>query len=448
MGKPLVAIVGRPNVGKSSLFNRLVGRRQAIVLDQPGITRDRVYGDVQWGDRVFAIIDTGGYVSNAADTLTQSMLTNIQLAVEESDLVVFMGDAVDGPTSDEYAIASYLRKTGKPVIVAVNKVDNPAREDLLHPFYGLGFEALISISALHGIQTGDLLDLITSLLPQHNDEVSRQHKDAIPVAIIGRPNVGKSTLLNCLLGKPRSLVDSTPGTTRDPVDVLKEYNGKKYLFVDTAGIRRKGRIERGAEWVSVLMAHQSLDRCKVALLMLDAKEGPVEGDAHVFGLAQEMKKACVILANKWDTLEKDDKTSGEMANRIRETIKFLPYAPIMMISGLTGQRVSKIYDLIDSAYASYRRQVPPDELDELLDDIVQRHPPPGSHGKKQIIFYRLSQARVGPPTFILETNQPEAIHYSYERYLVNRIYERFGLEGSPIVLRLKQRRKKKRKGTE
>ncbi|HNT34573.1 MAG TPA: ribosome biogenesis GTPase Der, partial [bacterium] len=353
MGKPIVAIVGRPNVGKSSLFNRLVGRRQAIVLDQPGITRDRVYGDVSWGNRVFALIDTGGYVSDAADVLTQSMLANIQQAVQESDLVVFLGDAVDGPTADEYAIAAYLRKTGRPVIVAVNKVDNPNREDLLHAFYGLGFEPVIGISALHGLETGDLLDHIVSLLPRHRDESLQEHKDAIPVAIIGRPNVGKSTLLNSLLGKQRALVDSTPGTTRDPVDVLKEHDGKKYLFVDTAGIRRKGKIERGAEWVSVLLAQQSLDRCKVALLVLDAQEGPVEGDAHVFGLAQKENKACIILANKWDTLEKDDKTSGEMINKIRDTIKFLPYAPIMMISGLTGQRVSKIYDLIDTVYASY-----------------------------------------------------------------------------------------------
>jgi len=394
--------------------------------------------------RNFAVIDTGGYVIETEDMLAKAMLENIQMAIDESDIVIFLCDVIDGPTADERNIAAQIRKKGKPTIVAANKLDNPEREELVYSFYELGFETVLGVSATHGIGTGDLLDEVVSLLPPESSAEFRDaDKNAIPIAIIGRPNVGKSTLLNSLLGKQRAIVDSTPGTTRDPIDILKTIDGKKYVFVDTAGIRRKGKIERGAEWVSVLHAHRALERSQVALLVLDASEGPVEGDAHVFGLAQDAGKACVILANKWDTVEKDTDTSGEMAKKIRETMKFLPYARIITISAKTHQRVSKVYALIDEAYSNYRKQVPANELEELLEDMMQKNPPP-VHSRRPVLLQKLSQARAAPPTFIVKTNFPEAIHFSYERYVVNRIYERFDFAGSPIIVKFRKSGKKKR----
>ena len=439
---PVVAIVGRPNVGKSSLFNRLIGRRQAIVVDQPGITRDRTYRDMTWQGQDFTLVDTGGYVSTPEDSLSQSVLESVRSAVEEANLILFVVDGLPGPTSLEYDIAAFLRKSGKQTIMVVNKVDNSERLELVYPFYEFGFDTLLGVSAVHGLGTGDLLDEIVRNLPEQASPTSeRAAEKTIRVAIIGRPNVGKSTLLNSLLGKRRAVVDSVPGTTRDPVDIQKMVDGQDFLFVDTAGIRRRGKIEHGAEWLSVLYARRALERCEVALLVLDALEGPVEGDAHVFGLAQESNKACVILANKWDAVEKDETSSGAMAKRIREGVKFLSFAPILTLSALTGQRVGRIYELIRSAHENYHRQVPGDQLKELLESIKITNPPPGK-GKKPLLLFRLFQARTAPPTFVLEVSRPEIIHFSYQRFVVNQIRGRFDFSGAPVVLKLRRRARK------
>ena len=438
--KPILAIVGRPNVGKSALFNRIAGGRKAIVFDEPGVTRDRNYSDVEWDGSRFTLIDTGGFEPVSKDRIFIQMREQCQLAIEEADAILFVMDGKEGLTPSDKEIAGILRRQNKPVFFVVNKIDEPKHEDRVLDFYGLGVEQLFSVSAEHHQGVGDLMDEVIKVLPKAPEE--KRDEDLTRVAVVGRPNVGKSSLINRLLGYKRVLVDESPGTTRDAIDTVLERNGKGYVLVDTAGIRRKSRISLRLEQYIIVEALRSIDRSDVALLLLDSKEGVTDQDARIGGFIHEKGKGCILLVNKWDLVKKDTDTLKEFEREVYEQLKYLAYAPILFISALTGQRVPRILDLVDQVAGQMKRRIPTAQLNKRFGRWLEKNPPPLFKNRIVKLNY-ITQVSTGPPTFLIYTNHPEGIHFSYERYLVNQMREAFGFQGVPI--RLGYRRKGKEK---
>ena len=467
--KPLVAIVGRPNVGKSTFFNRMIGERVAIVEDRPGTTRDRIYGDTDWNGRDFTLIDTGGLelgtdipigqvgLDGQPGDIMKRVQAQAQLAIEEADVIVFMVDARTGITAADEEVAEMLRRTNKPVILAANKADNAARRLDAVEFYTLGLGEPITISSIQGTGTGDLLDVIVDALPPEEErpEEEEEDEDVVRVAILGRPNVGKSSLLNAILGFQRSIVSDVPGTTRDAIDTEMEFEGKKVILVDTAGIRRRGRVGPGVEKYSVLRASRAIDRCDVALLLVDASEGLAAQDTHIAGEIQDKSKGVVVVVNKWDLAQAQRRAAREgdipkpneeieSAERYRkiiaEGLKFIPYAPIVFASAKTGYHVQSLLETVLGIADMRFLRISTSHLNEAVQDAVRRHNPTVNRGKVLKIYYA-TQARVNPPTFVFFVNDPQALHFSYERYLENQLRAAFGFKGTAIRMYFRARPK-------
>jgi len=436
--KPIIAIVGRPNVGKSTLFNRLSKKRRAIVENEPGVTRDRNYAETLYEDRPFILIDTGGFEPAAKEPIARQVAEQAEVAMQEADLILFLMDGKEGLTPTDMEVADYLRKVAKPVFYVVNKIDGERQEENVTDFYRLGVSKIYSISAQHGRGTGDLMEEVFKTIspaPMAAEEI----REDIRVAIVGRPNVGKSSLLNRLLGRPRAIVDSTPGTTRDTLDIPLRREGRNYVFIDTAGIRRKSKVAKQLEKYMTFSALRSLERCDVALILLDGYEGLTEQDARIAEYAAESGRALIILVNKWDLVEKDAHTLAQYQKRIYREMKTLDYVPVIFISALTGQRVSKVFAAIDEVIAEHRRRIATAELNQWLKEAVQSHSPP-LHGSRIVKLYYISQVAVAPPSFVLFTNEPRGIDESYQRYLLHRLREKYGFKGTPLRLFLRQRK--------
>ena len=437
--KPIIAIVGRPNVGKSTLFNRLARKRKAMVEDQPGVTRDRNYAEASWDDHSFILIDTGGFEPAARERLQQQVREQVEVAIQEADLILFLMDGKEGLMPTDVEVAGYLRRIAKPVFYVINKIDGERQEKEVFDFYRLGVEKLYPISAEHGRAVGDLMDEVLQALPPELPREKRTGEE-IRVALVGRPNVGKSSLLNKLLGQPRAIVNSSPGTTRDAIDTHFSREGREYIFVDTAGIRRKGKVAQRLEKYSAINALKSLERCDVALILLDGFEGLTEQDARIAEFAAESGRAIVLVVNKWDLVEKDSSTLRHYQERIRAETKTLDYAPVLFVSALTGQRVSKIFAAIEEVVAEHRKRIPPAELNQWLQEAVQNYPPPLYRHRSVKLSY-ISQVAVRPPTFVIFTNEPQGIGESYQRYLTRRLRENYGFTGIPLRLLFRHRKK-------
>ncbi|KUO78573.1 MAG: ribosome-associated GTPase EngA [Desulfosporosinus sp. BRH_c37] len=444
MSKPVVAIVGRPNVGKSTLFNRIAGGLVAIVENMPGVTRDRLYRDAEWLGQKFALIDTGGIEFKDESTpIAAQMRRQAEIAMEEADVVIFVVDSQLSPTPDDELIARTLRRSGKPVLLAANKVENFEQvEGQLYDFLSLGLGEAIPISAVHGMNTGDLLDLVISNLPENTEE--EYNPDVVRISVIGRPNVGKSSLVNTMLGKTRVIVSNIPGTTRDAIDTPFEQDGKHYILIDTAGMRRKARIDELTEQYSVVRSLRAVDRSDVILMLIDAVDGVTEQDKKIAGYAHEAGKAVILVVNKWDLVEKDEKTINKFEKTIREELGFMQYAPTMFISALTGQRVTKIIDLVDFVAEQNSTRVTTATLNTLLREWLHLNPPPSDKGRRLKVRY-LTQVSVKPPTFVFFVNDPELMHFSYKRYLENQMRKHFGFEGTPIRIVVRQKDEEKEK---
>lgn len=438
MARPLVALVGRPNVGKSTLFNRLVGERVAIVEDLPGTTRDRLYGEFEWRGRDVAVVDTGGIVPDTGEDVAASVFDQARVAIDEADVLLFVVDARAGITPVDEEIADLLRRTSKPVLLAANKADNVKQEMQAVEFHALGLGDPIPFSAGRGLNTGDLLDRIVEALPP--GEPSEEEEEGVRVAIVGRPNVGKSSLINALTGKQRTVVSSVPGTTRDAVDTRMLFNDQPIVLVDTAGIRRRGRISKGIEQYSVLRALRAIDRADVAILLVDATEPMAAQDAHVAGFVQEQAKGLVVAVNKWDLIPKDSHTMTQYERLIREQFHFMPYVPIVFISAKTGQRIENVLELALSIAEERRKRVPTGVLNEALRRALAEHQVPSSRGKILKMFY-VTQVGIDPPTFVFWVNDPELVHFGFRRFLENRLRERFGFFGTPLRLFFRARGK-------
>lgn len=433
----VVAIVGRPNVGKSTLFNRILGQRKAIVEDFPGVTRDRNYAEVTRFERPFTLIDTGGFEPMSEERILQQMREQSQLAIEEADVIVFLLDAQQGMTPSDQEVAAMLRKVEKPILYVVNKVDGDRQEQAAVDFYGLGIDELFCVSAEHGRGIHELTQTILERLPAvrmkpADEEITR-------IAVIGRPNVGKSSLVNRLLGYERVVANPVAGTTRDSVDTPFVYNRKPYLLIDTAGIRRKGKVSQKLEKFSVVHALKAIERADIVLMVVDAVEGVTEQDLNVAGYAHEQGRALILVVNKWDAIEKDNQTLGRYVEKVRDNFKFMPYAPIVFVSALTGQRVAKIMGEVENVALEYSRKVTTGELNKFVEKAVASHPPAVYHGKRLKVFYAV-QVGVRPPTFVLFVNKAEGFHFSYERYLNNKIRDAFGFQGTPIRLFFRDRK--------
>jgi GTP-binding protein len=458
--KPIVALVGRPNVGKSMLFNRLIGQRKAIVEDLAGTTRDRLYGETDWGGRDFILVDTGGieFDSPAADRDTREAMTGFQagvasrlflkeireqaeLAITEADVIVFLVDVETGPTSTDEDVADLLRQTEKPVLLAANKADNQRRKSEIVEFYALGLGDPIAVSALHGTGTGDLLDAIIEALPPA-DEVEEEEDEAIKIAILGRPNVGKSSLLNKLLGEERVIVSDVPGTTRDAIDTRIVYEGLELVLIDTAGIRRRGKIEVGVEKYSALRSLKAIARADVCLLLIDANDMVTAQDTHIAGYILEENKSAVVIVNKWDVVEKDTYTMNEYTQTIRSALNFLDYVPLLFISAKTGQRVDKVLPLALQVQEERLRRISTGELNRLIHEAIAKNPPKGGQ-RHRLKFFYATQARTDPPTFVFFVNDSSLIHFSYQRYLENQIRERYSFVGTPLKFIFRNRSEKK-----
>jgi GTP-binding protein len=437
MSKPIVAIVGRPNVGKSTLFNRLVGERLAITHEVPGTTRDRLYAEAEWGGVDFTVVDTGGLDLVSNDDIMAQVRAQAQMAIAEADVILFLVDVKDGLTAGDEEVAQVLRRTAKPVLVAVNKADNQVLREAAVEFYALGLGELYPISALHGTGTGDLLDQVVGAFPIEEEE---EELEAVKIAIVGRPNVGKSSLLNKILGQERSIVDATPGTTRDAIDTQIEWEGEPVVLIDTAGIRKRGRIQRGVEKYSVLRALRAIVRADVVLLLIDAVEGATAQDAHIAGYILEEAKSVVVVVNKWDLVEKDTYTMLIYMEHIRTVLRFLDYVPVIFISALTGQRVDQVLPTALRVQEERLIRIPTAELNRIVQEAVARHAPPSKAGKR-LKFYYATQAAVDPPTFLFFVNDPRLVHFSYERYLENRLREQYGFLGTPLRLSFRKRGK-------
>ncbi|MCB6367102.1 ribosome biogenesis GTPase Der [Intestinibacillus massiliensis] len=437
MAKPIVAIVGRPNVGKSQLFNRLVGKRLSIVEDTPGVTRDRLYADAEWRGRTFSVIDTGGIEPTNDNEILKFMRYQAEAAIHHADVIIFITDLRTGVTAADEDVASMLQRSGKPVVLAVNKCDTPgAPPPDIFEFYNLGLGEPMGISALHGYGTGDLLDAAYGHFPSEDGE--EEENPPIRVAIIGKPNVGKSSLVNRVVGEERVIVSDMAGTTRDSVDTEVENAHGRFVFVDTAGIRKKSKVEERIEKFSVMRSLLAVERADVCVIMIDATEGVTEQDTKVAGEAHNAGKACIIVVNKWDLVEKDGKTMKEYTLRVREGLAYMPYAPVLFISALTGQRVDKIYDTICEVYEQNHKRIPTGQLNSILAEATARVQPPTDKGRRLKVYY-MTQAGVCPPTFVCFCNDARLFHFSYQRYLENQIREVFGLTGTPVRMVVRQR---------
>ena len=444
MSKPLVAIVGRPNVGKSTFFNKVTGKRIAIVEDTPGVTRDRIYADAEWQGRSFTLIDTGGIDPGSADELLLQMRRQAQVAVDTADVICLLTDARQGLTDDDREVANMLRKSGKPLLLVVNKVDYHGLENSVYEYYALGLGDPIGISATNMLGLGDLLDQIIMLLPPDLRETEDEENHTLQLAVVGRPNVGKSSLVNKLLGHERTMVSDIAGTTRDAVDTFfQDAEGNGYNIIDTAGIRRKRAIEEESlERYSVLRSIAAIRRCDVALILIDAADGVIEQDTKIAGLAHDEGRAAIIAVNKWDTLDKQTGTLEAYRRRIGESLKFMSYAPALFISAKTGQRVNTVLQAVRHVYAEFSKRVPTGTLNDVLADAQATLQPPSSGGRRLKIYYGTQQSAC-PPTFILFINDEKLMHFSYERYLENHLRKSFGFEGTPIRLIIREKKKEK-----
>jgi GTP-binding protein len=439
MAKPLVAVVGRPNVGKSTLFNRLAGKRIAIVEDTPGVTRDRLYADVTWLNYQFTMIDTGGIEPASEDILLKQMRRQAELAMETADVILFLCDARDGVVSADHEVAAMLRHTRKPIVLGVNKIDHPGLMDTVYDFYELGIGEPIGISAGQALGLGDLLDAIVQYFPKAEEEEEEEH--AIQIAVVGKPNVGKSSLVNAILRSERSIVSDIAGTTRDSIDTPFERDGRKYVIIDTAGIRRKRAIEdESIERYSVIRSFEAVRRCDVCLIVVDATQGMSEQDVKIAGYCHEEGKACVVLVNKWDVVEKDTYTMNQFKKDILRDLAFMSYVPQLYISAKTGQRVDKVLGMVEDVYAQSSMRVPTGALNDVIGEAVMAMEPPSDKGRRLKIYY-VTQVGVRPPTFVLFVNDPAILHFSYKRYLENYLRKTFGLEGTPLRLLVRSKQK-------
>lgn len=438
MNKPIVAIVGRPNVGKSTLFNRIIGKRVAIVENQPGITRDRLYQDAEWNGKEFKLVDTGGLDFRDKDTITSHVRSQVEMAIRECEVIMFLVDARQGVMPEDEEIASILRKADKPVILVVNKVEKFKNQSQFLEFYQLGLGDPYPISAAQGLNTGDLLDAVVAGLPESPD--IQADDDQVYIAVIGRPNVGKSSLVNAILGEDRVIVSNIPGTTRDAIDSPFQVEDKKYVLVDTAGIRRKSRIDLSTEYYSVNRAFKAVQRCNVALLLIDAVEGVTEQDKRIAGYAHDRGKATIVVVNKWDLVKKDDKATARFTEHVRQSMQFLLYSPVVFISALTKRGIHRVLTLIDYVAEQSSLRISTSMLNNLVEDAVLYNPPPAKKGKRLKVFYA-TQGGVNPPTFIFFVNDTALVHFSYTRYLENQLRNTYGFEGTPIRIVYRKREK-------
>ena len=437
MAKPIVAVVGRPSVGKSTLFNKIIGKRLSIVDDTPGVTRDRIYGDGEWLGRKMMFVDTGGIEPKTDDIILSSMRAQAQLAIDTASVIIFVTDLKCGVTAADMDVASMLQKSGKPIVLCVNKCDNIGDTPLeFYEFYNLGLGDPIAVSSVHGHGTGDLLDAVIAHIPP--EEFETEDEEIINVAVIGKPNAGKSSLINQIAGEQRSIVSNIAGTTRDAIDTKIEKNGVKYNFIDTAGLRRKSKVEDKIEKYSVLRAKMAIERADVCVIMIDGTDGFTEQDSKVAGLALEEGKACIIAVNKWDAVEKDGKTMDSFRKQLMNDFSFMPYAPIIFISAKTGQRVDRLFELIKYVNEQNTMRISTGKLNDILADATARVQPPSDKGKRLKIYY-MTQASTKPPTFVCFCNNAELFHFSYQRYLENQIRGIFGLEGTPVRFVIRER---------
>ncbi len=438
MAKPLVAVVGRPNVGKSTFFNKIIGKRIAIVEDTPGVTRDRIYGDAQWLDYTFTLIDTGGIEPVNDDIISTQMRRQAQLAIDTADVIVFLVDGREGITAADIDVADMLRRSKKPVVLGVNKVDHPKYANVVYDFYELGIGDPIGISAEQALGLGDLLDVVVSYFDKHSKD---EDDEQISIAVVGKPNAGKSSLVNALLGYERTIVSNIPGTTRDAVDTPFERNGKKYLLVDTAGIRRKRAIDdESVERYSVIRSLAAIRRADVVITVIDASEELSEQDVRIAGYAHEEGKASVLIVNKWDLIEKDTHTMNEFKKKLTADLAFMNYVPMLFISALTGQRVDKVLDYADMAFEQYCMRISTGVLNDIVNEAITMSEPPSENGRRLKIYYA-TQTGVRPPTFVIFTNDPELMHFSYKRYLENYIRKSFKIDKTPVKLIIRKRTK-------
>lgn len=437
MAKPVVAIVGRPNVGKSTLFNKLIGSRLSIVDDTPGVTRDRIYGDCEWLNHKFLLVDTGGIEPNTSDVILSQMRTQAEIAISTADVIILVTNIRDGVVASDYDVATMLQKSGKPIVLCVNKCDSIGEpEPEFYEFYNLGLGDPVAVSASHGHGTGDLLDEVLKYLPECEDE--EDDDEIIKVAIIGKPNVGKSSLVNKISGVNRAIVSDIAGTTRDTTDTFIENEYGKFNFIDTAGLRRKSRVDDAIEKYSIIRARMAVERANVCVIMIDAVEGFTEQDSKVAGIALEHGKACIIAVNKWDAIEKDGNTMKEYRDKLTNDFSFMSYAPIMFISAKTGQRIDKLYEMISFVHSQNSMRISTGKLNEVLAGATARVQPPTDKGKRLKIYY-MTQASTRPPTFVFFVNNAELFHFSYQRYLENQIRDIFGLDGTPVRFIIRER---------
>lgn len=438
MAKPVIAIVGRPNVGKSTLFNKLIGERRAIVEDTPGVTRDRIYGETEWCGKTMIVIDTGGIEPKTDDIILKKMREQAQIAIDTADVIIFMCDVKTGLVADDLDIAVMLKKSGKPVIPVINKVDKVGDVPFeFYEFYQLGFDQdLIALSSIHGSGSGDLLDACIAALPEF--ETEEEEEDVISVAVIGKPNAGKSSLINKILGDDRLIVSNIAGTTRDSIDTRFENEHGKYNFIDTAGIRRQSRVEDRVEKFSVLRAKMAVERAQVCLLVIDANEGVTEQDEKIAGIAHEAGKAVIICVNKWDLIEKDNSTVNSYTKDVYDALSYMTYAPLLFISAQTGQRVTKLFEFINYVHNQANTRISTGMLNDVLADAINRVQPPSDKGKRLKIYY-MTQIAVAPPTFVIFCNSAELFHFSYQRYIENCLRQTFGFKGTPIKLIIRQK---------
>ncbi|RSD26488.1 ribosome biogenesis GTPase Der [Mesobacillus subterraneus] len=436
MTKPVVAIVGRPNVGKSTIFNRIVGERISIVEDIPGVTRDRIYSSAEWLTHDFNIIDTGG-IDLGDEPFLDQIRQQAEIAIDEADVIIFIVNGREGVTSADEEVAKILYRSKKPVVLAVNKIDNPEMREMIYDFYSLGFGEPMPISGSHGLGLGDLLDEAAKHFPQAKED--EYDKDAIKFSLIGRPNVGKSSLVNAILGEERVIVSDIAGTTRDAIDSQVTYDGQKYVIIDTAGMRKKGKVYETTEKYSVLRALRAIERSDVVLVVINAEEGIIEQDKHIAGYAEEAGRAVIIVVNKWDAIEKDEKTMKEFEEKIRAHFQFLSYAPIVFLSAKTKKRIHTLMPMINLASENHAMRVQTNILNEVIMDAIAMNPTPTDKGKRLKIYYA-TQVSVKPPTFVVFVNEPELMHFSYERFLENRIRDAFDFTGTPIKIFARQRK--------